>query len=359
MAQGDGLARITLPRKQHGIVTQVVDRWLDAGVIDAQASAKLKNSLAIATFDWQKTARYAFIIAVICFVIAVSAVVADRMLMALLERLFSAPALAKCAVFAALAAGIFWGALSIRRRHPHRVYSTEAIFFIGVLALAVSVYFLGVAVGRGSDHYAPLFLLASVLYALLGLWFPSALVWVFALVSLGAWMGTETGYMAGYGAYFLGMNYPLRFVIFGAALTLLGVAGQHASSQGRLLAMSPQTKVMGLLYLFIALWIMSIFGNYGDMRAWHGVRQYQFLPWALAFGAVAVAAIWYGLKRDDGVLRGFGLTFLFINLYTRFFEYFWDSMHKAIFFAVLALSFWFIGSRAERIWHFGQGKLAG
>jgi len=340
---------ITLPRKQHGIVAHVVDRWLDDGVIDAQTSARLKNSLAIATFDWQKTARYSFIIAIVCFVIALSAVLADRVLMQLLERLFNAPAFAKCAVFAALAAAIFWAALSVRKKHPHRVYSTEAVFFIGVMALAVSVYFLGMAVGRGSDHYAPLFLIACVLYALLGLWFPSALVWVFALLSLGAWMGTETGYMAGYGAYFLGMNYPLRFVIFGAALTLLGMAG--------LLPMSPQTKVVGLLYLFIALWIMSIFGNYGDMRAWHGTRQFTFLPWALLFGAVAVAAIGYGLKRDDGVLRGFGLTFLFINLYTRFFEYFWDSMHKALFFAVLALSFWYVGSRAERIWHFGQRKL--
>ena len=357
MAQGDRLARITLSRKQHGVVTQVVDRWLAGGVIDAHTSARLKESLAIATFDWQKTARYAFIIAIFCFVIAVGAVFADRVLMQLLERLFNAPALAKCAAFAALAAGVFWTALSVRRKHPHRVYSTEAIFFMGVLALAVSVYFLGVAVGRGSEHYAPLFLLASVLYALLGLWFASALVWVFALVSLGAWMGTETGYISGYGAYWLGMNYPLRFVIFGGALTVLGMAGEHAPYSTRLFAMSPQTKVMGLLYLFIALWIMSIFGNYGDMRAWHGVRQYQFLPWALAFGAVAVAAIWYGLWRDDGVLRGFGLTFLCINLYTRFFEYFWDSMHKAIFFALLAVSFWFIGSRAERIWHFGQRKV--
>lgn len=348
MAQGNGLARITLPRKQHGVVTQVIERWRSDGIVDDETGARLTASLAIATFDWQKTARYSFIIAIVCFVIALSAVLADRVLMQLLERLFNAPAFAKCAVFAVLAAAIFWAALSVRRKHPHRVYSTEAVFFIGVMALAVSVYFLGMAVGRGSDHYAPLFLIACVLYALLGLWFPSALVWVFALLSLGAWMGTETGYMAGYGAYFLGMNYPLRFVIFGAALTLLGMAG--------LLPMSPQTKVVGLLYLFIALWIMSIFGNYGDMRAWHGVRQYQFLPWALAFGAVAVAAIWYGLKRDDGVLRGFGLTFLFINLYTRFFEYFWDSMHKAIFFAVLALSFWFIGSRAERIWHFGRAN---
>jgi hypothetical protein len=90
--------------------------------------------------------------------------------------------------------------------------------------------------------------------------------------------------------------------------------------EDRLLSMSPETEVIGLLYLFIALWILSIFGNYGNVMEWQGVRQYELLHWALLFGVVAVAAIWYGLKRDDAVLRGFGLTFLFINLYTRYFE---------------------------------------
>jgi hypothetical protein len=112
--------------------------------------------------------------------------------------------------------------------------------------------------------------------------------------------------------------------------------------------------VIGLLHLFIALWIMSIFGNYGDMEQWHRVPHYKLLHWSLIFGAVAIAAIWYGLKHDDGVLRGFGLTFLSINLYTRFFEYFWNSIHKAAFFAVLAASFWYLGSRAERIWNLGR-----
>jgi hypothetical protein len=163
--------------------------------------------------------------------------------------------------------------------------------------------------------------------------------------------------------YFLGMNYPLRFVIFGAALTTLGIAGKHslvaataasARFKDRLLSMSPQTTVIGLLNLFIALWIMSIFGNYGDMMHWEKVRQYELLHWTVLFGTVAVAAIWYGLRYDDGVFRGFGLTFLFINLYTRFFEYFWDSIHKAAFFTILALSFWYLGRKAENIWHLGQ-----
>lgn len=364
MEDKDRQPGIALPRKHHGIVTLLIDRWSDCGVIDDDTGTRLRASLSIASFDWQRTARYAFIIAIFCVVIAVGAVVADEVLMKLLMRIFNAPAAVKCAFFAVVSGLIFRYALLLRKKHPHRRYSNESVFFLGVLALAAAVFFLGVAIDTGTGHYSVLFLIASVLYALLGLWFPSALVWVFGLLSLGAWMGTETGYVSGHGMYFLGMNYPLRFVIFGGALTLLGILGQYTSNEldgstfkTRLLSMSPQTKVIGLLNLFVALWIMSIFGNYGDMTQWHRVRQYELFHWSLLFGAASIATIWYGLKRDDGVLRGFGLTFLFINLYTRFFEYFWDSIHKAAFFAVLAVSFWYIGSRAEAIWHLGERKL--
>lgn len=352
-----------LPRKHHGIVTRTIDRWRQIGVIDEETRRRLASSISVAPFDWQRAARYAFIVAVFCVVIAVGAVLADRVLMELLMRLFNAPAAVKCAFFAAVSAAIFWCGLFLRKKHPYRVYGNEAVFFLGVLALAAAIYFLGATIDAGSGHYSVLFLTASVLYALLGLWFPSALVWVFGLLSLGAWMGTETGYVSGHGMYFLGMNYPLRFVIFGGALTIAGIAGQRTVMGGddsaftaRLLSMSPQTKVVGLLNLFIALWLMSIFGNYGDISQWERVRQYELFHWSILFGAASIVAIWYGLKRDDGVLRGFGLTFLFINLYTRFFEYFWSSIHKAAFFAVLAASFWYLGSRAEAIWHIGERR---
>jgi hypothetical protein len=169
--------------------------------------------------------------------------------------------------------------------------------------------------------------------------------------------------------YFLGMNYPLRFVLFGAVLAGLGIAGERMLASGtsatpgsirdRWLLVSPQTKVVGLLDLFIALWIMSIFGNYGDMTAWRSVPQYELLHWSVLFGLVAAGAVWYGFKHDDGVLRGFGLSFLGINLYTRFFEYFWDSLHKAVFFALLAASLWYLGRRAEAIWNMGRSDPPG
>jgi len=40
-----------------------------------------------------------------------------------------------------------------------------------------------------------------------------------------------------------------------------------------------------------------------------------------------------------------------INLYSRYFEYLWDITDKTIFFSILALSFWMIGRKAEKIWN--------
>jgi hypothetical protein len=241
----------------------------------------------------------------------------------------------------------------VKRKYksPEKEFSNEAIFFLGVLATAASIAFFGEAIDTGSGHFSLLILLAAIVYGILGLWFPSKLVWIFSLLSLGSWMGTETGYVSGWGAYYLGMNYPLRFVLFGTVLTVSSVAFHKWEARETFLK---STRATGLLYLFIALWIMSIFGNYGDMYEWQEGKQIELFHWSLLFGFAAIASIFHGLKKDDGMTRGFGITFLFINLYTRFFEYFWANTHKAIFFALLAVSFWYIGSRAEKIWNLGR-----
>lgn len=90
---------------------------------------------------------------------------------------------------------------------PYKVFSNETILFLGVLLTAVSVGYLGAAMDNGSGHFSLLFLLAAVIYAVLGFYFSSVQVWVFALLSLGAWYGAETGYLSDWGNHFLGLNY--------------------------------------------------------------------------------------------------------------------------------------------------------
>ncbi|KXS54530.1 MAG: hypothetical protein AWU57_1101 [Marinobacter sp. T13-3] len=336
-------------KKEGRILENAIAQWQQSGVISEQESEKLQAAYQVTPFDWKRLAKYSFWLAIICVLIALSSALADQWLIELFQRLFSAPATAKSVGLALLAAGFYYLGLRRKRTKPEKIYSNEALFFLGVAATAGSIAFLGKAVDTGSGHFSLLLLLAALVYGGLGLWFPSKLVWLFSLLSLGSWFGAETGYVSGWGAYYLGMNYPLRFVLFGLVLIFAGT-WLFRYWAARLEFLRP-TRAVGLLYLFIALWILSIFGNYGDPDAWRAARQIELLHWSVLFAVAALAAIFHGLKYDDGMTRGFGLTFLFINLYTRFFEYFWDSTHKAIFFAVLAASFWYLGTRAEKIWN--------
>jgi hypothetical protein len=340
-----------LPRKQATVIRDAIERWRLDGMIPDTQAATLAATIEVQYFDWRKLAKYSFWIALFSIVSSVSAALSDQALQDLLEILFKAPAMLKCAALSAIAVGLYrWGVLT-RHQAPDKVYRNEAILFLAVLVTAGAISQLGIALDTGSGHYSLLLLLSFLVYAGLGVMLESNLIWVFALASLGGWMGTETGYMSGWGAYYLGMNYPLRFVLFGALLTGCALVLEHHPIARRFYR---STLVMGLLYLFIALWIMSIFGNYGDMNSWERVKQIELFHWSLLFAAVAAWAIYHGLRHDNDITKGFGLTFLGINLYTRFFELFWDNLHKAVFFALLGASFWYIGSKAETIWNMGR-----
>jgi hypothetical protein len=337
-----------LSKKEGQIVNKAISQWQQTQVITLEEANKLQNNIEIVPFDWKRLAKYSFWLALSCIVIAVSSALADEWLISLYHRFFNAGDAIKFLAFTTLSGGFYYWGIKRKSKQPLKKFSNEALFFLGIVTTALAIAYFGKTLSSGSGHFSILLLLAAIIYGLLGLWFPSILVWVFALLSLGSWFGAETGYASGWGAYYLGMNYPMRFVLFGLVLI---AGGQWLFTEWKNKAdfLRP-TRAMGLLYLFIALWILSIFGNYGDSISWNSVSQITLLHWSILFGLAAIAAIYHGIKFDDGMTRGFGLTFIFLNLYTRFFEFFWEGTHKAIFFAILAASFWLLGSKAEKIW---------
>jgi hypothetical protein len=345
-------------RKQAKTVDRALAHWRAQNLISDAERDRLRTALPVSLFDWHRLAKYAFWAALASIVISVGSVFEDSALLEMLQEIFAwfwrIPHLAKTGVFGLIAAGFYAWGLRRRTAMPDKHYSNGAIMFLGVLTTAFAIGFFGRAYDNGSGHWSLLVLFAAVIYCGLGLWFPSGLIYVFGLLSLGGWFGGESGYMSGWGAYYLGMSWPLRFVFFGGGLVALSYP---ISQWGLRREFSRPTLGMGMLYTFTALWIMSIFGNYTSYSDWfaqHG--KFDLLPWALLFGIAAIAAIWHGLHYDDAMTRGFGVTYLGINLYTRFFEFFWNGLHKAIFFSLLAASLWYIGSNAERIWNLGRSQ---
>lgn len=340
-----------LSKKNAVVVRKALSGWVDEGTLSAEQQQHLLQNMQVQPFDWRRLARYAFLAALASIVISIVSLFTDSWLLQQLSELFRFDAPVRMAIAAVLAVLVYIWALRRRLRYPDKRYSNEAILFIAILLTACALWQLGVWLDNGSGRVSVLLMLAAVLYGVIGWFSRSGLVWWFALLSLGNAFGAETGYLSGWGAYWLGMSYPIRFIAFGTVLIAAALLLKPPLAQRGLERVS---LAMGLLYLFIALWILSIFGNYGDLDSWYSVHQIELLHWSLLFGIVAAAAIWLGLKNDDGMLRGFGLTFLGINLYTRFFEFFWDSMPKAIFFIVLGISLWALGHYAENIWRLGR-----
>jgi hypothetical protein len=167
-------------------------------------------------------------------------------------------------------------------------------------------------------------------------------------VSLGSWFGTETGYQTDWSFYFLGMNYPLCFVLFGISLVLFS----FLMLRFRMLYLFRElTYVVGLLYLFVSLWLLSIFGNFGSLEDWLRIKQIELFYWGIISLLFSIGFTIYGIRFRDHIAREFGISFLLINLYSRYFEYLWDITDKTIFFGIMAISFWLIGRKAEKIWN--------
>lgn len=121
--------------------------------------------------------------------------------------------------------------------------------------------------------------------------------------------------------------------------------------------LSSTTRVWGLLYMFVALWMLSIFGDHEGVRKKDGIvymgHRYRrnIVAWSLALLAAALVCIWRGLRHGDSTAKGFGLAFLGINFFTRLISSAWGDMPKGLFFALLAVLLALVGRYAEAIWN--------
>lgn len=108
------------------------------------------------------------------------------------------------------------------------------------------------------------------------------------------------------------------------------------------------TQLCGVFIFFAGLWMVSVFGNYGHLEEWAKVRQYKVILYAIIFGAFSILTLYYGIRHKDDAIRDTGIVTLLLNIYTRYFEYFWDNTNKGLFFLLLGLSFYMIGRWLEK-----------
>jgi hypothetical protein len=343
--------KLNLDKQESEFLNRSITHWEKEELIDTELAKKLRDSYEVKGFDWMRLAKYSFWIALFCGVIAVGSLIINDTFITWLKSLYYTPDIVISILSAILAVFSFYSGRRWQKKFPEKVFSNEATVFTGVLFTACCIAFLGKTFDDGSGHFSLLFLLSVFVYGVLAYRMDSRLIWLFALVSLGSWFGTETGYQTRWSYYFLGLNYPLRFVLFSTLLVGFCLILKNKKWFGHFWEL---TYVVGLLYLFMSLWLLSIFGNFGSLDHWWHVKQISLFYWGVISAAVATLFLLIGLKTKDAIAREFGITFLLIFIYTKYFEYFWDHTNKTLFFAILGASFWLIGRKAERIWNFSN-----
>lgn len=98
---------------------------------------------------------------------------------------------------------------------------------------------------------------------------------------------------------------------------------------------APVYRVFALLTLFLPILILGNWGSLSYLEFDADVIEgaYQVLGFALSAGA-----IWLGVRRHWGEVVNTGAVFFVIFLYTKFYDWWWESMPKYLFFLVLGLT---------------------
>ncbi len=314
----------------------------------------MESSLETTSFNWKDIATSSFFFAVASMLIAIIALFADRWLMRAVNQVVETPDGFKSLTLAVVAVILFLLGWQKKRKQATSFYSNETLFALGAFFTALSIGYLGTAIGNSYGLIPKLLILASCIYFTLAILLRSQLIWMFGIVSLAAWFGSATAVSSDWRPYYRGMNYPLRFVIFGGLLTGLSFLLPY----GRLTTIFFRiTQIIGLSCLLFSLWLMSIFGNMASFDLWEQASQSKFLGWSFLLLVFSLLTAMWGHRQKKYSIRDLGISFFIINLYTRYIEYCWPVLPKAIFFTLMALSFWLIGKQAERIWKFGKKLL--
>jgi len=258
-----------------------------------------------------------------------------------------------------------------------------ALVFLGCVMFGLDIVLLALIYDLTAEHAWSLLMNWAVWLEVAYL-VRSRLVLFLGLVGIVVWFGAEVGYC--WGGYWLYLGRPYHFI--GLGVCLLAVAGGHAWRGQRGFATS--WALVGLLVVYLSTLMLSIFDLQRNFRLDPStppllVRLLLYGPFVLAAVALAVvhfgwrrsrlsdppalvvfalmvvmilasgiastpdsrelwfilvltlltsAGIYLGIAWESAVVLNTSLVFFAINLYTRFYEYFWDAMPKSLFFIV-------------------------
>lgn len=334
-------------KKEAALLNDAIDQWQKENIIDGPTGERLKNSVSTYRNEFDSLTFYSFIAAVSCAILAFGALVMDEKWIERLRNFFQFSELVIGLVFAAFSIFLIWVTKRRKRKYAYATLANESFTILIVLSIGVAVAYFARSFGTALSYYGAAILVTAVFYGLAAKYLQSKILWVCMLVALISSWGAQTYAWSADAdqSYFLGMNYPLRMTLMGA---LLLAATYLLRGQRWFIYFYKLTWYFCWVFFLMSALFLSVSGNL-NYEVWSAIKQGQLFAWAIAFTIVMIGLTIFAFKQKDEVFRDIIIIFFLLNIYTRYFEYFWDRTNKGIFFALLALSFWLIGRKAEQL----------
>lgn len=318
-------------KDEQQILNRALEEWTRNGSLSREKAEELRKDIVVREDQGRQLATYLLVIALACAILGVAALLIDEKILERLRRNFLLSHYFIAGGTALLASICFW--YTHHRASKISELNRELNMLLGATFTLVSLTYFCKVWGNG-PAYTGLTGLFAICFFGLSLLIRSRVLWLIFLFAAMGWYGTFSTWHQSQGL-FLGMNYPVRFTLFGLMLILL------AASQKYWLHISLLQNItfqLGLLVFYTGLCGIAVFGNTGDLETWQAIRQTTMLPFAIGCGVLTALLLFAGIRWNRPVLRDFSLLFLLLQLYTHYFTYFWDALNKGLFFLFLAVS---------------------
>jgi hypothetical protein len=298
------------PQRLENVVRAQIDTLRREGVIDGDLHATLLQQYPSSRWDFSTLGRWFLFF---------GAISAAGGLVVLGTTIFEFTLEKLAVVLGVVSAVCFFGGVKLGNRGL--TWSSRSIELLGALTLIGLTFTLGVIYSSGSGNWPVLLLIDMFVLLPLAYLRRNVRVLVLIVIVFFTWFGGVTGYMSGWGAYFFGMNYPLRFFVVG--LLMVGMSLIHRNAeQERLRTYEGFFKVWlsgGVFFSEMALWLMSLFGNFGNIWEGHRETSGELFFFGLLWASFNAALLWFGSRYQLRMLRGYAITFLIIQGYTLYF----------------------------------------
>ena len=234
----------------------------------------------------------------------------------------------------------------LKRKEIYLPKTSSAITALSSIFLSADIFTISYIITNNKDNFILLSLISIILFFIIAYIKRNYVVLSIAIISIITWYGIEGFDISGID---LRLNNYIRFIISSIFIFLVGITDINKKLGNKYFKFSVIYYTIGLLYLNTILAFMSVFGNYDYAIILKEYGNPYIIIYSSLFLLSNIITLIMGYKLKISSIVKYSIFLIILNLYIRYFEYFYFRMNTWIFFIILGSSTIIIGIIIERI----------